>query len=109
MGFKSVLLRLESIENYREVIDFINNYDNQYIEMGLNYIQTTQSYYVLIECNGNFFVGLLKKRFSNKVYSLEEFTTIENFNSCKIIDAIYFNDENECLNHYQQNQSVSSG
>ena len=109
MGLKSVLIELENIEMYHQIVNFIELYNQKYDLIGLLYHNSLCKYYALIECEGNYFCRVLNTFFPEKIKYLEDFPAIETSQGCQIKNALYFHDVTECLIHYQQNKSISAG
>ena len=109
MGNKSIQIQLDSIETYEQVQTIIQQYDRQYDLVGLILYKPTKRYYMLVECRGNFFVKKLQDIFEGKISRLDNFLTIQAGNSCQISNAIYFNDEVECLDHYLRHGTATAG
>ena len=85
MGIRSILFELITLDKYKAIQQFISDNDNQYDLIDVIYYKQTGKYYMLIECNSDFFVRLLKQHFDGSILRLEE--TLNN--NGIIRDAIY--------------------
>lgn len=98
MGLRSVLLELDTISRFQETQDFINKYNKKYYYIGLIYHEPTNKYYMMIECETQFFCRTLSNELNANVSNIEQFD-LNDYNNT-IEGAIYFDDEQQCLSHY---------
>jgi hypothetical protein len=105
MGVDSILVRLENIEQYNQVLKFVNKYDNQYDIIGLSFNKDNNEYYFLIQTTGPFFTRFLSSNINSKIMSANELPSEIINNHVKIKDLICFENEKECLKHYEKMQT----
>lgn len=108
MGIRSVLVELDIVERYQQVQNFTNNLNQHYDVVGLIYHKSIDKYYVLVECQGDFFCKLLIDQFPGMVSRLEDFSTENTSAGNKIRNAIYFDTLKGCLDHYRNHIAIGA-